>query len=148
MSLTANKNYATDGLSRRLRVHVTASGSDLHLYRGAILAVDPSTGYAAAASDKANVGQLAGVLTEEAIIPDGTSDVVALECGRVWLDFASAAVTDIGSFVYATADDTIAKSASNADPCGMIIDVRGGTQALVDFSKGLPVTALSSGGGE
>lgn len=146
MALTANLAYATDGLSQRLRVYVSASGSDVHLYRGAILAVNPSTGKAAAASDTAGVGDLAGVVTEETIIPDGATLPVALDCGRVWLPFASAAITDIGAYCYATADDTIAKSATNANPCGKIIDVAGGNMALVDFSKGLPVTALSSGG--
>ncbi len=140
MALTADRPYEVQGQSEMLRVLLTAS--DIY-YKGAIVNVTAAGGLAIVASDTAAQGGLSGIITEHKEPGAATDVYVAIERGRVWIPFASAAQADVGDYVYATADDTIAKTATNADPIGKIIDVRVGVAALVDFRCGIPKTALA-----
>jgi hypothetical protein len=76
------------------------------------------------------------------VAPATPATYAEIEIGKVWIPFASAAQADVGDYCYATADDTIAMSATNADPCGVVVDVRVGVASLVDFRKGIVKTAL------
>jgi hypothetical protein len=140
MALTADRNYETSGLTEKLRVLLTAS--DIY-YKGAIVVFTAAGGLAIVASDTAALGKLAGVMVKH-VEPGAATDVYAeIEVGKIWIPFSGAAQADVGDYVYATADDTIAKTATNSDPIGLIVDVRVGVAALVDFRKGITKTALA-----
>ena len=140
MALTVDRPYEVQGVSELMRVLLTAS--DIY-YKGAIVNLTAAGGLAIVASDTAAQGGTSGVITDQVTALATPALYAAIERGRVWIPFAAAAQADVGDYVYATADDTIAKSASNADPIGKIIDVRVGVSALVDFRCGLPKTALA-----
>jgi hypothetical protein len=140
MSLSANALVKTKGPSEQDRVLLTAG---VTYYKGSIVNITAAGGLAIKAGDVANQGSLSGVLTEGAIVASGETKYVSMERGRVWIPFAAAAQADVGDYVYATADDTIAKSATNADPCGKVVDVEVGVALCVDFRLGIPKTALA-----
>lgn len=140
MALAADRPYEVQGQSELLRVLLTLS--DIY-YKGAIVNLTAAGGLAIVASDTAAQGGTSGVITEQVTVGASVSLYTSIERGRVWIPFAAAAQADVGDYVYATADDTIAKTATNADPIGKIIDVRVGVSALVDFRCGLPKTALA-----
>lgn len=131
MALSSNKPYSVVGATRLLHVKIAVAGT---YYKGGIMCINPSTGYAVKAADTANFGAITGVLTEGKIVGSDVVDAV-LEIGSIWIDNASAVQTSVGSEAYATADDTIATSATNADPCGIIEDVEVGKAYLVRFGK-------------
>jgi hypothetical protein len=138
MALSADRAVEVSGLSEKIRVLLTPS---ITYYKGSILAFTAAGGLAIKAADTAAYGKLCGVLTKGVVV-GATSVYAEIEIGKVWIPFASAALADVGDYCYATADDTIAMSATNADPCGIVVDVRVGVASLVDFRKGIPKTAL------
>jgi len=139
MALSADRPYETSGEMESVRVKMTTN--DIY-YKGAIVNVTAAGGLGIVASDTANQGAFSGIVTKQ-LDNTGKTEYAEIEIGKVWVPFASAAQADVGDFVYATADDTIAKTATNADPCGKIVDVRVGVAALVDFRLGVPKTALA-----
>ena len=139
MALSADRNYEVSGLSEKIRVLLTPS---ITYYKGGILCFTAAGGLAIKAADTAAYGKLAGVLTKGVVV-GATSVYAEIEIGKIWIPFASAALADVGDYVYATADDTIAMSATNADPIGVVVDVRVGVASLVDFRKGITKTALA-----
>lgn len=139
MPLSADRPYETSGFMESVRVKMTTN--DIY-YKGAIVNVTAAGGLGIVASDTVNQGAFSGIVTKQ-LDNTGKTEYAEIEIGKVWIPFASAAQADVGDVVYATADDTIAKSATNADPCGRIVDVRVGVAALVDFRLGLPKTALA-----
>ncbi len=140
MALSADRGYEVSGLTEKIRVTLTAS---VTYYKGGILTVIPATGLAIKSADTATYGHLAGVLTKGVVAPASPATTAELEIGKIWIPFASAAQADVSKPVYATADDTIAMSAANADPIGIVVDVRVGVASLVDFRKGITKTALA-----
>jgi len=139
MALSADRPYETSGVMESVRVKMTTN--DIY-YKGAIVNVTAAGGLGIVASDTANQGSFSGIVTKQ-LDNTGKTEYAEVEIGKVWIPFASAAQADVGDYVYATADDTIAKTATNADPCGRIVDVRVGVSALVDLRKGIPKTALA-----
>jgi len=140
MALSADRAVEVSGLSERIRVLLTAS---ITYYKGSILCFTAAGGLAIKAADTAAYGKLAGVLTKGVVAPASPATYAEIEVGKVWIPFASAAQADVGDFVYATDDGTIAMSATNSDPIGIVVDVRVGVASLVDFRKGCPKTALA-----
>jgi len=139
MSLSANKGYRVCGPTEIIRVKMTTN--DIY-YKGAIVNVTAAGGLGIVASDTANQGAFSGVVAKY-LDNTGKTEYVEVEVGKIWIPFSSAAQADVGDYVYATADDTIAKTATNADPIGVIVDVEVGVAALVDFRRGIPKTALA-----
>lgn len=139
MALSADRPYEVSGRTQSLRVKMTTN--DIY-YKGAMVNVTAAGGLGIVASDTANQGQLTGVVVQQ-LDNTGKTEYAEIEIGKIWIPFASAAQADVGDYCYATADDTIAKTATNADPCGRIVDVRVGVSALVDFTLGIPKTALA-----
>jgi len=139
MALSADRAVEVSGLSEKIRVTLTAS---ITYYKGSILCFTAAGGLAIKAADTAAYGKLAGVLTKGVVAPASPATVAEIEIGKVWIPFASAAQADVGDYVYATDDGTIAMSATNADPIGVVVDVRVGVASLVDFRKGITKTAL------
>jgi hypothetical protein len=140
MALSADRAVEVQGLSEKIPVVLTAS---ITYYKGSILCFTAAGGLAIKAADTAAYGKLAGVLTKGVVAPASPATNAELEIGKIWIPFASAAQADVGDFCYATADDTIAMSATNADPIGVVVAVRVGVASLVDFRKGCPKTALA-----
>jgi hypothetical protein len=140
MALSADRAVEVSGLSEKIRVVLTAS---ITYYKGSILCFTAAGGLAIKAADTAAYGKLAGVLTKGVVAPASPATNAEIEIGKVWIPFASAAQADVGDFCYATDDGTIAMSATNADPIGVVVEVRVGVASLVDFRKGCPKTALA-----
>lgn len=138
MALTADRPYETSGAMEPIRVKFKTN--DIY-YKGAIIVID-TDGLGVVAADTANFGKLAGIMTKQ-LDNTGKTEYGEIEIGKVWIPNSSAAQTDVGEYAYATADDTIAMSATNADPCGLVVDVRVGVASLVDFRKGIKKTALA-----
>lgn len=139
MALSADRLLDWVGLPRSRRVLLTQN--DIY-YKGALVNITTS-GIAVVASDTANQGKTVGVMKNHVEVANGdTTQYAEVLIGRVWLPMSGAAQSDVDDFIYATADDTIAKTATNADPCGMAEDFRTG-YLLVNLEKGLPKTALA-----
>lgn len=139
MALTADRLYKTRGITRTIRVKMTTN--DIY-YKGAMINLTAAGGLGIVASDTANQGKLTGVMVKQ-LDNTGKTEYAEIEVGVIFIPFASAAQADVGDRVYATDDDTIAKSATNADPCGIIEDVDVGVGCWVNFDKGIEKTALA-----
>ena len=138
MALTKDLGYTGSGFSEMLHGKLTES---VTYHKGGIIAFDPTTGLVVKAADTANFTPV-GVLKKGAVVGAGVNPDCEIETGKIWLAMSGAEQADVGDYVYATADDTIAKSATNANPCGKIVDFKTG-YLLVDFRYGLPKTALA-----
>lgn len=139
MALTADRPYKVRGTSRIIRVKMTTN--DIY-YKGAMVNITAAGGVGIVASDTANQGSLTGVVVKQ-LDNTGKTEYAEVEIGSIFIPFASAAQADVGDYAYATDDDTIAKTATNADPCGRIEDVEVGVGCWVNFEKGIPKTALA-----
>ena len=139
MALSADRPYETSGAMESVRVKMTTN--DIY-YKGALINITAAGGLGIVASDTADQGNPAFVATKYL---DNTDKTEYLECetGKVWFPLATAAQADVGDYIYATDDGTIAKSAVNANPIGICVDARVGVALLVDLRKGLPKTALA-----
>ena len=99
-------------------------------YKGAMVNVLDSAGLILVAADTVD-HIFMGFVKEQVVLASGTKDIEII-CGTVaWLVFGSANQDDVGNPVYATADDTIAMSASNTEPMGMCVAFKTG-YLLVD----------------
>jgi len=139
MALSANRNYEVSGVMESVRLLMTTN--DIY-YKGAIIELTAAGGLGIVASDTAAQGHPAFIATEY-LDNTGKTEYLACETGKVWLPFASAAQADVGDYVYATDDGTIAKAATNANPIGIAVDCRVGVALLVDLRRGVPKTALA-----
>ena len=102
------------------------------LYKGAIVNVG-TDGYLKVAADVAGEYP-AGVMVEQHISDGSTHESVRVESGKIWLPHSGAAQTDVGALFYATADDTLADSATNVGPLGLCIGWKTG-YLLIDTRK-------------
>lgn len=139
MALTADRPYRVRGTSRIIRVKMTTN--DIY-YKGAIVNLTAAGGVGIVASDTANQGSTSGIVVKQ-LDNTGKTDYAEVEIGTIFIPFASAAQADVGDYVYATADDTVAKTATNADPCGVIEDVEVGVGLWINFDRGIVKTALA-----
>lgn len=144
MSLAADRNYAVSGRTEIIKAVLT---SGVVYYKGGVVAI--VSGLIVKAADTAGH-------TPIGVLKAGTKGVNAIagqkceiERGKIWIPLATGAQADVDDFIYVTADDTIAKSATDANPCGRCVDYKlwGNSttdkRLLVDFRQGLPKTALS-----
>ena len=89
-------------------------------YKGALLNFDAS-GNPVVAADTSN-HTFAGINQKHVVVASGETKYLSiLMSSVVRLAHTGAAKTDIGAMFYATADDTLADSASNVGPCGMCV---------------------------
>lgn len=136
MALEKNINYAVEGHTRLLRVSIDNSKgtAPLHYYRGTILSVNPGTGFAVANAGDGN-WKVTGICPQEVEIPAGETAEIALETGRIWLDFPQAARAHVGKLVGSL--NNVLAIAHPALPagalCGRCIDAEPGARILVDF---------------
>lgn len=139
MALAADRPYRVRGTSRVIRVKMTTN--DIY-YKGAMVNLTAAGGVGIVASDTAAQGALTGVITKQ-LDNTGKTEYAEVEIGTIFIPFASAAQADVGDRVYAVADDTIAMTATNANPCGVVEDVEVGVGSWVNFEKGIEKTALA-----
>jgi hypothetical protein len=138
MALSADRLLQTQGPVESYRLKLTASTT---FYKGGLVQLEEATGYLIKAAD--NAGEFAiGWLKEGRVTDASDNPDVEVNTGKVWLAFGSAAITDVGDYVYATADDTIAKSSTNCGPIGLCVGFKTG-YLLVDTRRGLPKTAMA-----
>ena len=138
MALTADRDYTTQGLTEILHAKLTASTT---IFKGSIVAL--ASGLVVKAADTAGYTPI-GVAKYGKVAASGENPDVEIEYGKIWLPYTSPTQALVDTFVYATADDTLAATATNANPCGKIIDVDlVRNQVLVDFRERLPKTALA-----
>lgn len=116
-----------------------SAGTDV-LYKGALVNTVPASGKIVVAADTAT-HMFAGYVAEYVSAVDGTT-VKVIKNDVAWFAGTSPAQTDIDKPVYATADDTLALTATNVLPCGQIVDVDLTNDLwLVDFSKAVIIDA-------
>jgi hypothetical protein len=121
MALTADYEYEVRGHSEYNKYRAGAADT---LYKGAMVNIG-TDGYLKVAADVAGESP-AGVMVQQHIA-DGTShDEVEVASGRIWIPHTGAAQTDVGALFYATADDTLADSATNVSAFGKCIDWKTG----------------------
>lgn len=140
MSLSADRPYKCIPASMEA-VRVKMTTNDVY-YKGALINITAAGGVGIVASDTANQGNPTYIATEQ-LDNTGKTEYLDCETGIIFVPASGAAQADVGDYCYATADDTIAKTASNADPCGKITDVEVGVGWWVDLRKGIPKTALA-----
>jgi hypothetical protein len=114
-------------------VSTLAAGTDI-FFQGALVNVD-ANGDVIVAADTS--GTFFAGIVQEYIEATATLKVRVIRNAVAWIPHTGAALTDIGNDVFATADDTLADSASNVKRCGIVVDADA-TNALllVDFSYG------------
>lgn len=117
MALTADVEYETRGRTEILKVIAGAADT---LFKGAIVNVG-TDGFLKVAADVADEWPL-GVMKEQVVAAGANAEVCEVERGVVKLAHTGAAQTDVGALFYATADDTLADSATNVRPCGLCVD--------------------------
>ena len=139
MALSADRPYRVRGTSRTVRVKMTTN--DIY-YKGALVNLTAAGGLGIVASDTANQGSTTGIITKY-LDNTGKTEYAEVEIGCIFIPFTSAAQADVGDYVYATADDTIAMTATNANPCGVVEDVEVGVGSWVNFERGIVKTALA-----
>lgn len=139
MALSADRPYRVRGESRVIRVKMTTN--DIY-YKGAIVNLTAAGGLGIVASDTANQGSTSGIITKQ-LDNTGKTEYAEVEIGTIFIPFASAAQADVGDYAYATADDTIAMTATNANPIGVVEDVEVGVGSWVNFERGIVKTALA-----
>jgi hypothetical protein len=128
MALTADVNYEVFGHTNILEIEAGAADT---LYKGALVNVG-TDGYLKVAADVASEVPI-GVVVKQHVADGSTHAKVQVETGRIWVGHSGAAQTDVGAFFYATADDTLADSASNVGPAGLCVGWKSG-YVLIDFN--------------
>jgi len=129
MNLTADRNIETVGPVEVLGIEAGAADT---LYQGALVNVGID-GYIKVAADVA-AEVCIGVMKEQHIA-DGTShDQVEVIGSKAWIPHSGAAQGDVGALFWATADDTLADSASNVKAAGLCVGFKAG-HVLIDFTR-------------
>ncbi len=120
MALTENLNYAT----KHTEVWAGKSNVADTYFQGALLNWN-SSGYLKVAAD-ASGEVFAGVCKKKVVVESGETKDIEFEVGIIRIPHSGAAQTDVGTLAYATADDTLASSATNVKAAGLIIGVETG----------------------
>ena len=128
MALSADRNYETVGPTVILEIEAGAADT---LYKGALVNIG-TDGYLKVAADVANEVPI-GVVKKQHVADGSSHDKVAVETGKIWIAHTGAAQTDVGALFYATADDTLADTATNVGPAGLCVGWKSG-YLLIDFN--------------
>ena len=131
MALTAN--LGIDMQVQGYIVSVLSASTDI-FFQGALVNID-ANGDCIVAADTA--GTFPAGIVQEYVEATDAIKVRIIRNAVAWIPHTGAAVTDIGNDVFATADDTLADTATNVQRMGIVVDADA-TNALllVDFSYG------------
>ncbi len=138
MSLSAARVFTFVGKQQEMEPLLTVS---VTYYKGGLLVLKPTTGYAAKPTDTANE-EVAGILS--GVYQDGVRDdayavgSVAVRAklfkGKVWFPVSGAAITEVGKIYYASADDTMTSTAGSKTVGYRALDFKTG-YLLFDFAQ-------------
>lgn len=131
MALSADVNYTMLGDTSRRWVNKSSASANT-FYKGALLAFNAS-GLLVECADTANF-KFAGVSTKNQVVPSAGADI-EYETGVVRVAFASAQQSDLGKLAYATADDTVALTATNIGAMGVIVGFEASTALYIDTDR-------------
>lgn len=131
MALTANA--AIEMMVDGYVVSILSAGTDV-FFQGALVNID-ANGDCIVAAD--TVGTFPAGIVQEYTEATATTKVRIIRNAVAWIPHTGAALTDIGTDVFATADDTIAATATNVERIGICVDADvTGARLLVDFTRG------------
>jgi len=116
MALTADIEYQTKGHTEILDILAGAADT---LYKGAIVNIG-TDGYIKIAADVAAEIPI-GVMVKQVVAAGSNAETCLIETGIIRLAHSGAAQTDVGAFFWASADDTLADSATNNGPLGLCV---------------------------
>lgn len=129
MALSADRRLETVGPVEILEIEAGAADT---LYQGALVNIG-TDGYIKVAADVASE-VCVGVMKKQHVADGSAHDKVAIIGSKVWVPHSGAAQTDVGALFYATADDTLADSASNVKAAGLCVGYKSG-YLLIDFRR-------------
>lgn len=129
MALTADRNLETVGPVEVLGIEAGAADT---LYKGGLVNIG-TDGYIKVAADVANE-VCVGVMKKQHVADGSTHDQIEIIASKVWIPHTGAAQTDVGALFYATADDTLADSATNVKAAGLCVGWKSG-YVLIDFTR-------------
>jgi len=121
MALTADVNYQVKAGTVETR-NCKGGAADV-LYKGALLNFG-TDGYVKVAADVS--GETFAGICKKKVTEDATHKDVEVEFGVIRVAHSGAAQTDVGAFFYATADDTLADSATHVRAAGFCVDWESG----------------------
>ena len=136
--LTAPRTLEFVGEQEEVKPKLTAS---VTYYKGGVLVLKPTTGYAAKPTDTANE-EVAGIVTgdyeggvrDDAYAMGATALRARLLKGKVWLPVSGCAQTDVGVMHYASEDQTMTKTAGSKTVGYRALDFKTG-YLLFDLRK-------------
>jgi len=129
MALAADVEYEVVG---HTEIDTFQAGAADTLYKGGIMNVG-TDGYLKVAADVADEYP-AGVMVKNHVSDGSSHESVRVESGKIWIAHAGAEQADVSTLKYATADDTLADSATNVGPLGLCIGWKTG-YLLIDTRK-------------
>ena len=129
MALTANIERVR--MLRGYEVSILSAGTDV-FYKGALVNIN-ADGDLIVAADTANTTFI-GIVAEYKSATS-TDKVKVIVSDVVVIPLATAAQTMMGTFMFATADDTVATSATNVSACGRVVDVEVGVSVTIDMAS-------------
>jgi hypothetical protein len=122
MALTADREYET--VPGATIILGNKAGAADTLYKGGLLNYG-TDGYLKVAADVAS--EVFAGYCKKQHVADGSAHLdIEVEEGLLWVEHSGAAQTDVGTLAYATADDTIAHSASNVTAMGLVVGWKSG----------------------
>jgi hypothetical protein len=129
MALTADRRLESVGPEEILGINAGAADT---LYQGALVNVG-TDGYIKVAADVANE-VCVGVMKKQHVADGSAHEMIEIRGGKIWVPHSGAALTDVGALFWATADDTLADSASNVLAAGLCVGFKTG-YVLIDFRR-------------
>ena len=129
MALTADRWIETVPPDEILDLQVGAADT---LYKGGLMNIG-TDGYLKVAADVANEVCI-GVLKKQIVTAGSLHEHVEVIGSKAWIPHSGAAVGDVGALFWATADDTLAGSASNVMAAGLCVGFKSGV-LLIDFHR-------------
>ena len=102
------------------------------LYKGGLVNIG-TDGYIKVAADVANE-VCVGVMKKQHVADGSTHALIEIIASKVWIPHTGAAQTDVVALFYATADDTLADSATNVKAAGLCVGWKSG-YVLIDFTR-------------
>ncbi len=122
MALTADREYET--IPGQTILYEIEAGAADELYKGAMVNIG-TDGYIKVAADVASEVPI-GVVKKKHTADGAAHEKIAIEGGMIWLPHSGAAQTDVGALFFATADDTLADSATNVKAFGLCVGWKAG----------------------
>ena len=117
MALTADREYET--IAGQTVEYAIEAGAADELYKGALVNIG-TDGMIKVAADVASEVPI-GVMKKHHTSNGTSHEKVEIEGGQLWIYHSGAAQTDVGQLFFATADDTLADSATNVKAFGICV---------------------------